>query len=259
LELLDKINFLLSASVTKQKKTVLNKQTLKNLVFGDYSQAYNLLSGYNPCIIFRGDKKLSNNKIYHIVPGQRKSEDMETNYYTELLSNILPSWNDYPKRDQGVICTTNADTANNYGKSFIILPKNYTDIGICPNTDIWYSFSISGVDNLYTFNNTIYRIISESISYDVTDIYSLIENFNKIPEIPKKYFTNCDYDLYKNMYEHNDNLLEFFDNIFNPEENGFELMNMSEYNIESNDNDNELWFSNEYISIPYNMYNEIQL
>ena len=67
-----------------------------------------------------------------LTPGERVSQNTN-NIYTTLFSDILPSWKDYPPRNKSFICTSDYSTALAFGQpySYVVLPKNGTNIGIC--------------------------------------------------------------------------------------------------------------------------------
>jgi len=68
----------------------------------------------------------------------RKSRNTD-NLYNMLMSEILPSWNRYPKRSKSFICSLDENFANGYGDLFIVIPLENQDIGMCAGTDIWES------------------------------------------------------------------------------------------------------------------------
>ena len=54
------------------------------------------------------------------------------------MSDVLPSWQNYPKRNKSTICIANRDYARTFAKTFTfcIFPKNNTLIGMCDKRDI---------------------------------------------------------------------------------------------------------------------------
>ncbi len=66
-----------------------------------------------------------------------------SNLYNLLVSNYLPSWKTFPKRNKSFICSTSVDRALAYSeddKVCIVVPHDSTPIGICNTFDFWYSF-----------------------------------------------------------------------------------------------------------------------
>jgi hypothetical protein len=85
---------------------------------------------------------------------------------------------------------------------------------------------------------------------NVHDIQSLLDNFSNITtELQRDSFINDEfYNFYKDMYNNKNNIIKFLDNLFNPYQNGFKLIELNKYNHTPEDN-YEVWFSNEYITI----------
>ena len=77
-----------------------NESQLQSLLAGEYSSAWNAFK--NGSRIYRG---VRNNPIYDyytMTSGIRTSQNL-TNMYTILMSEILPSWREYPKRNRSFI------------------------------------------------------------------------------------------------------------------------------------------------------------
>ncbi len=91
-------------------------------------------------IIYRGLQSDSGSLLVDPMKGKpRKSAYVGSNYYTLLLDN-LSSWKQYPKRSKSIICTTDKHKAEDYGSAYIVLPKDGSKIGVCPDDDIFTSF-----------------------------------------------------------------------------------------------------------------------
>jgi hypothetical protein len=67
-----------------------------------------------------------------------------------------PYWKKYPKRSKSIVCTNDENVAQIYGNVYVVIPldKN-AKFGICPEIDIWSSFSFAG-HSLNDFNSFIY-------------------------------------------------------------------------------------------------------
>ena len=119
------------------------------------------------------------NKIYRGVSGikgdyfiidpkkgkPRRSAYVGSNFYTLLMDN-LPSWKQYPKRSQSVICTTDLSKANDYasnGQPYIVIPKDGSKIGVCNDDDIFTSFPylFKSFKNKDGSTNTLFRFSDE--------------------------------------------------------------------------------------------------
>lgn len=76
----------------------------------------------------------------------RKTKDSK-NYYTLWIDNS-PAWEIFPKRSKSFICSNNLNTADSFRKGgtkpVLVIPYDNAKVGVCPNSDLWDSFS----DNL---------------------------------------------------------------------------------------------------------------
>ena len=164
----------------KLQYTKLDKETVRQLVKSEYSEAYNRYK--YECYMFRGVSNREKNLIKNfkiLKPGLRVTAGgVKRNSYTRLLSDILPSWKDFPPRNKSFICSTSSGYALNYtGKKpkfdnvYVVLPKNVANIGICPTVDIWTSFEILNKHDLSLdgFQNAFLYII-ELIGKELDDI-----------------------------------------------------------------------------------------
>jgi hypothetical protein len=256
---------LLSSSENGWNSKRIDYSTLKELLLTDYYEAYRL--AMDNIVIYRGDKSFYEKDIYYINPGIRKSQNSKYNLYTTLFSEILPSWSKYPKRNHSVICTTLPATASDYGHgvAFLILPKNGTELGICPAPDIWGSFKQSSIEVLSWFEKMYYKLLRicgySDTSNGFKDIKEILNSFEflKNHEITEEEssifindisFTDSDVILATDLVRNNKNLLEFFDKILlNPNQNNFKLIKLKD--LESHYKENEIWFDNEYLAIEY--------
>lgn len=84
--------------------------------------------------IFRGTSK--GNYLYIDTRGkkERTSRDIP-NFYTLIINNDQ-SWKNFPKRQ--IICSTIRVAYGNV--LYVVFPVNGSKIGVCPESDIWYSF-----------------------------------------------------------------------------------------------------------------------
>jgi hypothetical protein len=244
-------------------ENIISNEQFEKLINTDYSNSYQNIIKYNKCI-YRGDKNLREDKIYQISPSLRKSRDgISDNIYTTLFSEILPSWSKYPKRNHCIIGITENNRIGQYGKRFIILPKNGTELGICLNNDMWDSFNIQKLDenignnNIRNFCNSLLNIFSyiTKKKYNYIDKDVILYWFNEVAPEFFKYPSNIKkikkypmFDTYSYakiisiIIENCNNLIEYYDKSLNAKDNGFELIDISEYkNIEGI---KEVWFDN---------------
>lgn len=127
-----------------------------------------------------------------LTPGTRVSQNT-SNIYTILMSNILPGWKDYPKRNRSFICTNDKSKANKYrSQTYLMLPCNNSRIAICPENDIWFSFefvkSLDGWDipNMMRFNENLSNLLSIPASLNLEYWH---ENEDQYPLLQKLYTT----------------------------------------------------------------------
>jgi hypothetical protein len=253
---------LLSGSKEGWNLRELDIDTFKKYINTDFSDSWNQYIKGN--FIYRGERDITSN-INYIIPGKRYSQNT-SNYYTELFSNILPSWKDFPKRNHSIICSTDYNKAVLYfdnsadfiGCVLVILPKNGTKIGVCPKDDIWFSFQDTFKSlfekykyqwedefNLGTLFNQAISRIALAHNYDY-DIYDVLSNFGNAEEINRSY-TSSKGNLYMILFENRKNITKFLDTIFNPNKNGFKLLTINNKILRNK----EIWFDNDCIAIEY--------
>lgn len=198
--MINNINSIIAATMNEANSSIItniNDSDIKKiLTSNDYMTAFN-----NDCLgyrIFRGvNSDYSNAAI--ITPGIRISQNTH-NIYTRLISDILPSWKEYPKRNRSFVCSTSINTAMDYAENgflYVIFPKNDSKIGICSESDIWYSFgylcSQLDIIDLSQFNDLVlYMIFKIYYRQDSNELLQLTHGIdsknNKI--VKKEIYTN---------------------------------------------------------------------
>lgn len=158
------------------------------------------------------------------------------NYMTLMMDN-LPSWKKYPKRSKSLVCSTEFKTATFYGNVYYVIPFDNYKIGICPSTDIWFSFSDPlGGNYVSGFNNRIFTLIDmygkgkdpsnptwggftsalkEGVKY-------LLENKKHLDQ----FLTNASkyqvlHDFFTKEIYKNPDIIQYFNKEFSPEKNAF--------------------------------------
>lgn len=174
------INFLIAKALDNKNELEyknINESDVYKLLHTSYSEAFNIFK--QEYYIFRGHIKQVSD-IFISEPKFRTSSHTlnSLNIYNDLMSNILPSWQNWPKRNHSFICTTGYKRAENYGSVYMVFPKNGTDIAICPNPDIWDSIKTIGM-NLDNFNILLTKIIYYTINYKKEEINFNQNIFNK--------------------------------------------------------------------------------
>lgn len=192
------------------------------------------------------------------------------NYYTLILDYLLPSWQEYPNRSQSFVCTGSIGKTIDYGNNFAVFPKDGTEVGVCPDRDIWTSFSVLNrafnIRTLEKFNN-ILLFLFESFDIpssstldpkefqkrlsDLSDIlkeqnlddeqkfHNMLERFDrKIPNREVLYSIS----LFLKKWLRTKDFITIFKDFMDPEENGFKILK-SETIPERGLRENEMWFA----------------
>lgn len=127
--------------------------------------------------------------IFIAEPQLRTSSDT-SNEYTALISELLPSWSSFPKRNRCFIASTCSFIADEYSgpqrSTYCVFPLNRAEIALCSNRDMWESFPSlereTGICNIDMFNKTFSSALSELLnavdSAFVTE-FEISELFNK--------------------------------------------------------------------------------
>ena len=113
------------------------------------------------------------------TPGERIAEG-SSNIYTRLISGVLPSWRNFPKRNKSVICTNSFFVAADYvdysvrekGVVYVVIPPNDAKLVVSPTKDIWIAFkdleSLDYVEDcIATFLAFFYHMMKENL-IDIT-------------------------------------------------------------------------------------------
>jgi len=255
-------NIILSEDAGKPIKTkqIKTPNALQKLVNGEYSEAFQ--KALNGICIYRGchDKDPVIGHEYVVAtPGLRKSQNT-TNEYTMLMSDILPAWKEYPKRNRSFICTNSIDRVDDYVRNledaFLVLPKNGAKIGVCPEKDLWFSFENGGIFKLNQFNQALnnlgdYVYSNLGKNYDMgtpkglTKILQSVSLFDAMNEASIYQYMNNLIDKCLNNFFSNDDpsvisMYQCVEKCLDPTLNGFQLMSTSDMSWESYNNE-EVW------------------
>jgi len=234
---------------------------LKSLLTGDYSDATEaLLDGK---VIYKGIKtnhlKYRDSKSgvqYNVLkPLKDRKSKNTTNTYTLWLNNH-PTWEQYPNRN--VICSLSSHVAGKYGTTYIILPKNGTKIGVCPERDFWLSFNdIDGgvVDpsmlNYITNKIFTYIHVYENYKVDPSSYTKTIDAFKYIDDnldnlLSQPEFSKIIDENFKNngvlintLYDKG--ITALYEMFYNP--TAFEVVDTKNIPF----GDNEVWFDNDFL------------
>lgn len=190
--------------------------------------------------IYKGLKIAMPSKAYLTNPKlmSRVSQNTE-NYYTLLMDN-LPAWKLFPKRSQSLICSTKANTAFIYGHAYQIFPFDDAKIAICPRSDIWQSFpkitdTSHSMRDMHSINLFLSKNYINDSSYDEM-IDSIFQNRVLLGKQAAKEFPTLEFIGKCNTKEE---LINGFNEIMNPKENGFTLGDIM--GIPAKKLDKEVW------------------
>ncbi len=201
---INELDSILSKEVkpSKVKSSDIDLKKIDQLFKTKFSEAYQCAIKGN--IIYRGDRNLTVDSAI-IKPGKRKSQNT-SNYYTVLISHLLPSWKDFPKRDSSFICTTNKNQAEDYcdmNNAYLIFPENGAKLGICSTKDFWEScntqlkplkiYDLSELnDELEHFYNCIMSDVGKVAEDDVDSILSTPKKWIQFDKIVNEAFNIID-------------------------------------------------------------------
>lgn len=197
------------------------------------------------------------------------------NYYTLIIDNS-DRWSDFPKRSKSIVCTTSSTRAGAYGEVLNVFPEIGSKIGVCPDKDVWISFSLLDEKlNIKRANefNTFLNYLYDWAVWDLRDIKSLeqenfsrfkkqindigeskrFQNFyqkgkfglkgNQLPSHIKNEIKEAAYLFYPNYTS----FFEFIDDLLDPHKNGFEIKKYNK-NLSLPDN-KEVWMSSDSVLI----------
>lgn len=260
---------------TKQIKT---PNALQKLVNSEYSEAFQ--NALNGICIYRGchdEDPVIGHEYVVATPGLRRSQNT-TNEYTMLMSDILPAWKEYPKRNRSFICTNSIDRVDDYVRNledgFLVLPKNGARIGVCSEHDLWYSFKNGGIFQLNYFNKAMNNIGDYVYSnlekeYDIgtpkglTEILqsvSLFEvmNEHRIYAHINSMIDKCSDEFFSDEDPSNVSMYQCVEKCLDPTLNGFQLMTTSDMSWDSYSNE-EVWTDSKCLFIQLKIFANVFL
>ena len=279
---------------TKNKYKPLNKEIVLDYLNNEFSDAWKAY--FEGHILYRGIKKYFNYSDFtYVVPGIRVSAD-SSNIYTKLISDILPSWRNYPKRSNSTICTTSKSTALYYTKNsksetstngvLVVFPRNGAKIAVASTDDMWGSFHTlteNGIDELDSFNYRFALFIKVVLSkidnkeYNLNDINKyflqgnnkILKIFNKIEYFIKQINKNQLKQFISNIYDAISTCV-FFEELIMSIYSGGTIIDFLDIILNPKENgfslmnikqisqgNREVWFSSDYITIKLTSINEL--
>jgi hypothetical protein len=153
------INTIISAT---SKTTNINNKKI-NKILENYNTIITACKDSNNKLLYRANKANNATPIFTISDVHRKSA-ATNNVYTVLISKILPSWENWPKRNESIIFTNDIWAASSYLNDedfqirgriqnralYNIFPNNNAKIAVCSSDDMWNSFQ--NIQNLDAFD-----------------------------------------------------------------------------------------------------------
>lgn len=230
------------------RSTKIDDSKIGSLLTGAFSQAYKQFEGGN--IIYR-HRDGADGETVITKPGKKGTEKRRSayaysNHYTLLLNN-LPSWSKMPQRE--IICTFNYHemvnrSSHNMDECYFVFPRNGAKIGICPEDDIFRSFSKTGLRSMNDFDAFFdLRGISDDSWFSFVKDIKKTENDEDLME----QFLNT----YPVKRMKSDGMIEYLNKLLDPKRNGFKLQDVSSFKA---DGRSECWTDSPCLMINYDNY-----
>ncbi len=211
------------------------------LLEGKHSDAYGRWKT-DKKYIFRGTLTGNWDFAFGNSKAREKRKSHNTKNYSTLFFDNHPMWSKFPKRSESFVCSTDAVKAKGYGYGggavYNVFPENGTTIGVCPENDIFQSFSktmhMGSVGSLNSFVGLVIDLVN-TVNYSIgtsDDSYKvLVKKFKDI----KKIWDTLDQQVIDDTYltapflhdvngDFDGDLFKLFEYIYNPQKNGFKIV-----------------------------------
>lgn len=178
-----------------------------------------------------------------MTPQARQSKE-SGNYYTVLMDNLL-DWQMYPERSHSLIFANNTRVANQFGSViYRIIPLNDAVLGICPESDIWGSFS-KVAHNIGDFNAVLQYFKISDTSYN-DFIMSLAElepsEYSRFLSTAEEQGATSEFiQAMQRANQEPEKLAQVFEKFYDPDANGFAVKSIKEFHHGSFYGDREVW------------------
>lgn len=117
----------------------------------------------------------------------RISPHTTNNFYNLFLSEIAPSWKEWPKRNKSIVGVTSRARSRIYGTTFYLIPLKGTKVAIAPSQDLWDSFKemnpYFGNRLLDALNQFMDLVMNYNIYIKTGKIVNIKIDFNNIEDI----------------------------------------------------------------------------
>jgi hypothetical protein len=199
---------------------------------------------------------------YLLIEGQKGGRQSQntSNHYTLIIDKLLKDYHSYaPQRSKSIICTNSIKKAHNYGNSYIILPFDDTEIGMCEHDDMWESYvRLAGMNlQISEMNLFLKKIIKSPKSYqEIVDAIATDMKSDKPSSFAQKmldtYIEDYNIDEDDEDLDYKEIVEESLYTAYDPEH----ALNMKfgtykELNISDIDTDHEFWIGGKVIAIHY--------
>lgn len=222
--------------------------------------------------IYRGSPNAAPIVITDPTTAERISRNT-SNEFTLLITYILPSWKNYPKRTRSIICSEDYHIAAGYarnGAAYIVLPIGDPVVGIAPSNDIWDSFKISPPEFNSFFAEAVERFRkffpTAKLPYEFNTAEDVMTVLNAFDQAVKTN-PNKAWDWSKDMeyiggwgtrslvgIMTSGNCVAGLDAYFGAAANGFDAVPLSKY---ESGRKRELWISSPAVLIKEDYFNQI--
>jgi len=245
----------LKQHITVSRGVVLDQATAISAIKKQCSSALNALRKGKKVYRGVGDASVGKNDFIFIKPtGSDRVSANTHNLYT-LVIDGSSAWAKYPKRSKSIICTTDSSNADNYGRPFIVLPKNGYTFGVCPAEDMWASFDMILGMRLDDFNSEVSDLISEmGMNYDIYDRLKTPNDLKSLMKEMDKVFdeSGISENIFDWLSEYNGSFLKLFEMLLDPEQNGFKTSK----DISNLPGDSEVWTDSDSYLVSAEWFNE---
>lgn len=193
----------------------------------------------------------SNPAIFIVDANSMNRKAANTSNICNIMTTILPSWKNWPKRPQSVVGSTSFHHANAYGgynndNIYQMYPLENQPIGVCISSlDFWFCFPLS----IATINSQLlkcaeYVNIKNFVSDNPNEI---IEKTDFILKELKKKEINIELsNKFLNFFLSADNALQFFNTILDPTYGNTLVKNYSSFPTNA---EGEVWLSGKILLV----------
>jgi len=235
------------------RSITIDKDKALKIIETKCSRAYSMWKKNGPedGYIFRSISGNTNPYLMIDSRGTERRSRNTTNYYTLLFNHILKSWKRYPTRN--IICETVAAVHGFLENTYHVFPIDGTEIGVCPNADIWDSFEFA-IDELNGFLRRTFEVLKMDVSDNNPD--SLKKAIISIDQDDIEYVKQKTRPGPGYAYIHvshiteemniKTNLYEWLDDKLDPEGAGFKLVRSGD-RLPSDER--EVWFDSKAVLI----------